>query len=129
MNNKIEDMKRQKNLLIAKNRRAEATKTISNTLAGIDDNGAANAFERMKEKVEKNEAEAAASEELALDYTGGDDLEKEFNNLKADPIAQNDALAALKAKMGKGPAPAQAPYASNNYGTNNLANVNSWDDL
>ena len=130
MSNKIEEMKRQKNLLIAKHRRAEATKTISNTLAGIDDGGAASAFERMKEKVEKNEAEAAASEELALDYTGGDDLEKEFSSLKADPAAQNDALAALKAKMGKGPAPAaQAPYASNNYGTNNLSNANSWDDL
>ncbi len=123
MNNKIEEMKRQKNLLIAKNRRAQATKTISNTLAGIDDNGAANAFERMKERVEKNEAEAAASEELAMDYTGGDDLEKEFKNLGSAPAAQSDALAALKAKMGKAPA-ANAPAA-----TNSLSNVSSWDEL
>ncbi len=124
MNNKIEEMKRQKNLLIAKNRRAEATKAISNTLAGIDDNGAANAFERMKEKVEKNEAEASATEELALDFSGGDDLDKEFKNLTPTPAAQSDALAALKAKMGKGPA-----TTTSNYGANTIANANSWDDL
>jgi len=123
MNNKIEEMKRQKNLLIAKNRRAEATKTISNTLAGIDDSGASSAFERMKEKVEKNEAEAAATEELAMDYSGGDDLEKEFKNLTPTPAAQSDALAALKAKMGK------APASSSSYGNNSIANANSWDDL
>lgn len=125
MNAKLEDMKRQKNLLIAKNRRAEATKTISNTLAGIDDSGAASAFERMKEKVERNEAEAAASEELATDFDGGDDLSKEFSKLNTAPTAQSDALAALKAKMGKGPAPA----ASNNFANNNFANANSWDEL
>lgn len=125
MNNKIEEMKRQKNLLIAKNRRAEATKTISNTLAGMDDSGAASAFERMKEKVERNEAEAAATEELALDYGGGDDLEKEFNklNTSSSSMGQSDALAALKAKMGKAPA-APAPSISNG-----LANSRSWDEL
>jgi phage shock protein A len=126
MSNKHEEMKRQKNLLIAKNRRAQATKTISNTLAGIDDSGAADAFERMKEKVERNEAEAEASEELAVDFGGGDDLDKEFSKLGAAP-SQSDALAALKAKMGK--APAQQQQANNNFANNNLANANSWDEL
>lgn len=125
MSNKHEEMKRQKNLLIAKNRRAQATKTISNTLAGIDDSGAADAFERMKEKVERNEAEAEASEELAVDFGGGDDLDKEFSKLDAAP-SQSDALAALKAKMGKGPAVQQQ---NNNFANNSLSNANSWDEL
>ena len=80
----------------------------------------------MAEKVESMEAEAQAAEDLAEDYAGGSSLEKEIDSLSASQTSTNDALAALKAKMGKGTynAPSSAPAANNS-----LANVQSWDDL
>jgi phage shock protein A len=134
MNNKIEEAKRKKSLLVAQAKRAEASKTIHKTMAGLNDNNAAfAAFDRMAEKVETLEAEAQASEDLATDFESGDALEKEINNLKPS-FSNNDALAALKAKMGKGPAvtaPAENSYESQygNAGGKSLANVASWDDL
>ncbi len=133
MNNKIEEAKRKKGLLVAQAKRAEASKTIHQTLAGMNDSAAFSAFDRMAEKVETMEAQAQASEELACEYSGGDDLEKELSNLKP-AVSNNDALAALKAKMGKtAPAPAanetsyQKQYEAN--GNKSLSNISSWDDL
>ena len=126
MNDQIEGAKRRKALLVAQAKRAEASKTINKTLAGINDMGAFDTFERMAEKVETMEAEAQASEDLAEDYSyqAGTSLEKEIDNLTPEPSA-NDALAALKAKMGK-----TSSYNSSSSGsTNSLANVQSWDDL
>lgn len=134
MNNKIEEAKRKKGLLVAQAKRAEASKTIHQTLAGMNDSQAFATFDRMAEKVETLEAEAQASEELAVDYSAGDSLEKEISNLKP-AVSNNDALAALKAKMGKTQAapaaPAEQSYDSqyNAAGGKSLANVSSWDDL
>ncbi|MBQ9816367.1 MAG: PspA/IM30 family protein [Proteobacteria bacterium] len=135
MNNKIEEAKRKKALLVAQAKRAEASKTIHETLAGMNDASAFSTFDRMAEKVEALEAQAQASEELATEYSGGDDLEKEINSLKP-AVNNNDALAALKAKMGKtsaAPAPAagEGSYDSqyNNAAANKLQNIQSWDDL
>lgn len=132
MNDKIEEAKRKKALLVAKAKRAEANKTIHNTLAGISDDGAFAAFDRMAEKVETLEAESQAAEELVVDFEAGDSLEREINSLKASP-SNNDALAALKAKMGKGPAvaPAEPSYDSQygSVGGKSISNINSWDDL
>lgn len=133
MNNKIEEAKRKKGLLVAQAKRAEASKTIHKTLAGMDDGAAFSTFERMAEKVETLEAEAQASEDLASDFATGDTLEKQINDLKPS-VANNDALAALKAKMGKAPA---APTQTGSYDTqynntgsaNSIANASSWDDL
>ncbi|MBQ4358684.1 MAG: PspA/IM30 family protein [Proteobacteria bacterium] len=135
MNNKIEEAKRKKSLLVAQAKRAEASKTIHETLNGMNDGAAFSTFERMAEKVEAMEAQAQASEELAVDYASGDSLENELENLK--PATSNsDALAALKAKMGKAnaaPAPAAGEQAYggqyNNQAQGNLANISSWDDL
>lgn len=135
MNNKIEEAKRKKGLLVAQAKRAEASKTIHNTLAGMNDSQAFATFDRMAEKVETLEAEAQASEELAAEYSTGDALEKEIGSLRP-AVSNNDALAALKAKMGKtqaAPAPAagEKSYDSqyNTAGGKSLANVSSWDDL
>ena len=133
MNNKIEEAKRKKGLLIAQAKRAEASKTIHETLAGINESAAFSTFDRMAEKVEALEAQAQASEELATEYNTGNSLEDEIGKLKPT-VSNNDALAALKAKMGKGPAPAEQAYDSsynNNTATagKSLANVSSWDDL
>ncbi|MCL2325440.1 MAG: PspA/IM30 family protein [Proteobacteria bacterium] len=134
LNTKIEDAKRKKNLLVARQKRAKATATIHDTLSGMDNNSAFGTFDRMAEKVDRMEAEAAAKEELSMDFSGGDDLEKEFRNLK--PAVNSDALAALKAKMGVAPAapvskPAEQPYGSESYGAGNnkLSKASSWDDV
>lgn len=98
LNEKIDEAKRKKDLLIARAKRAEAQKTIQNTMAGLNDNSAFDAFGRMSEKVEQVEAEASASAVLAADVSG-QTLEDKFKKLEVQQ-GSSDALAALKAKMG-----------------------------
>lgn len=98
LNAKIEEAKRKKNLLIARQKRAEAQKTIQETMSGLNDTSAFDTFDRMSEKIEQIEAEAEASAELAEDFSG-DDLSSQFDNLEQDHGA-DEALMALKAKMG-----------------------------
>ena len=98
LNNKIEEAKRKKNLLIARKKRAEAQKTIQETMSGLNDTSAFDSFDRMSEKIEQMEAEAEASAELAEGFSG-DDLASKFEDLEADH-GSDEALAALKAKMG-----------------------------
>jgi phage shock protein A len=100
LNSKIEEAKRKKNLLVARAKRAEAQRTIAETLDGISANGAFDTMSRMEEKVDKLEAEAAATYELSQTATG-DDLRKKFEAL--ENVEVDDALAALKAKMGVAP--------------------------
>lgn len=98
LNSKIEEATRKKNLLIARKKRAEAQKTIQQTMSGMSDTSAFDAFDRMQGKIEQMEAEAEASAELAESMTG-DDLSAQFDALESDHGA-DEALAALKAKMG-----------------------------
>lgn len=98
LNKKIEEAQRKKNLLIARKKRAEAQKTIQDTMQGMNDTSAFDAFDRMEGKIDQMEAEAEASAELAEDFAGGD-LESEFDELEADH-GTDEALDALKAKMG-----------------------------
>ena len=108
LNDKIHEAKRKKNLLIARQKRAEAQKKIQETMSGLNDTGAFDTFARMEEKVDRMEAEAQAA--MELDGSMGDDLDAEFRALESSDAAQDDALAALKAKMGVAPA-AAAPTA------------------
>lgn len=98
LNNKIEEAKRKKNLLIARQKRAEAQKAIHQTMGRLNDSSAFDAFDRMEEKIVRMEADAEATAELADDLTG-DSLSSEFADLEKQSVA-DDALAALKAKMG-----------------------------
>ena len=98
LNAKIEEAKRRKNLLIARQKRAEAQKTIQETMSGLNDTSAFDTFDRMSQKIEQMEAEAEASAELAAGFSG-DDLNAKFEDLEADH-GGDEALAALKAKMG-----------------------------
>lgn len=98
LNNKIEEAKRRKNLLIARQKRAEAQKTIQETMSGLNDTSAFDTFDRMSQKIEKMEAEAEASAELAEGFSG-DGLASKFDELESDH-GTDEALAALKAKMG-----------------------------
>ncbi len=103
LNNKIDEAKRKKDLLVARAKRADAQKTIQNTMAGLNDNSAFDTFGRMAEKVDQLEAEASASEELAADVSGAT-LDDKFKKLE-NQQGPSDALLALKAKMGILPAP------------------------
>jgi phage shock protein A len=110
LNAKIQEASRKKNLLIARAKRAEAQKKIQDTMSGMGDNAAFDTFARMEEKVMQQEAEAQASLELSGSLEG-DSLASEFKSLEKSTFAQNDALAALKAKMGVAPPPAASAPA------------------
>lgn len=104
LNNKIEEAKRKKNILVARAKRAEAQRTIQATMAGLSDTSAFDTFDRMAEKVDQLEAEAEAGVELAGEMTG-DSLQQKFKALESSGGAGSDmALQELKAKMGLGPA-------------------------
>ena len=109
LNNKIGEAKRKKNLLIARAKRAEAQKTIAETMSGLGNSSAFDTIARMEEKIDTIEAEASATAELEMDL-GEDNLEKEFANL--GDVGAEDELAALKASMGMAEeAPAEAELA------------------
>ena len=98
--NKIEEAKRKKNILIARKKRAEAQRQIANTMQGLGDTSAFETFDRMAERINLLEAEAAAGAELAGEISG-DTLESKFLALESGGHGtEEDALSELKAKMG-----------------------------
>ncbi len=98
LNNKIEEAKRKKNLLIARKKRAEAQKAISETMTGLRNASAFEAFDRMAGNIEQMEAEAQAATELNEQFTG-DTLALKFSDLEVTHGVDDD-LVALKRKMG-----------------------------
>jgi phage shock protein A len=109
LNDKIEEAKRKKNILIARQKRAEAQKAIQDTMRGLSDNSAFDTFERMSQKVDQIEAESEASVELGGELAG-DTLQQKFKKLESAAGGGSDmALAELKAKMGLGPIPDARP--------------------
>jgi phage shock protein A len=110
LNAKIEEAKRKKNLLVARKKRAEAQKAIQETMSGLKNASAFEAFDRMSTKIEEMEAEAEAGAELAEEYTG-DVLAHKFQELETNRGADED-LTALKRKMGMlPPEPPPTPQA------------------
>lgn len=112
LNAKIEEAKRKKNLLIAKQKRAQAQRRIHDTMAGLQDKSAFRAFDQMVEKIEDTERKALASAEVTEDLTG-DDLTREFSLLESDSDEDvEDRLLALKRDMGLlAPGSTEAPKA------------------
>ena len=107
LNDKIEEAKRKKNVLIARKKRAEAQKAIHETMSGLKDQSAFETFSRLETKIDRIEAEAEAGAELSEEMTG-DSLAQKFKNLEASSGA-DDELAALKQKMGLAPPAAPPP--------------------
>jgi phage shock protein A len=105
LNNKIEEAKRKKNVLVARKKRAEAQKAIQETLTGLNNASAFETFDRMAAKIDQLEAEAEATTELA-EEASGDTLAARFGKLEMTAGAE-DELMALKRKMGV--APPEAP--------------------
>jgi phage shock protein A len=110
LNDKIEEAKRKKNVLIARKKRAEAQKAIQETMSGLRDQSAFETFDRMAQKVDQIEAEAEAQSDLAEEYSG-DVLASQFASLERKASGDED-LTALKRKMGMlPPEEAKAPTA------------------
>jgi phage shock protein A len=109
LNLKIEEAQRKKNLLIAKQKRAQAQQRIHETMSGLSDSSAFEAFNRMAERIENTERMALASAEIS-DEISGDPLDREFKALEAGGGAQDmdDKLLALKQQMGILPPPPPA---------------------
>jgi len=105
LNDKIEEAKRKKNLLIARQRRAQAQQRIHETMSSLSEKSAFEAFARMEERIEQNERTLKASVEIEEEFTG-DRLQQDFKQLEksASGVAVDDRLLALKQKMGVLPA-------------------------
>jgi phage shock protein A len=106
LSSKIDEARRKKNLLIAKQKRAEAQKRIHETMTGLSDRSAFDTFDRIAQKVEDTERLALASADLTAEL-GTDNLETEFKQLEVSDNA-DDRLLDLKRKMGVLP-PATEP--------------------
>lgn len=103
LQNKIEEAKRKKDLLIARQKRAEAQRAIQETLQGLSDTSAFEVFARMEAKIEEMEARAEAAAEVGAELAA-EPLEAEFARLEAEGVDLDAELAALKARMGMAPA-------------------------
>jgi len=106
LNDKIDEAKRKRNLLIAKQKRAQAQKRIHETMSGLSDTSAFEAFNRMAEKIEESERRSLAAAEVdeALESPS---LEKEFMALESGgaSASSDERLIALKRQMGVLPPP------------------------
>ena len=97
LNDKIEEAKRKKNILIARAKRAEAHKRIQETMSSMSDKSAFETFERMAEQIEHEERKLIAAAEVNDDLSG-DSLMQQFQALEKTDADQQ--LAALKQRMG-----------------------------
>ncbi|MCG6957479.1 MAG: PspA/IM30 family protein [Gemmatimonadetes bacterium] len=105
LNDKIEEAKRKRNLLIAKQKRAQAQRRIHETMSGLSDTSAFEAFNRMADKIEEEERRNVAEAEVSEALTG-DTLESQFLKLEAGQGGADvdSKLMALKQQMGLLPA-------------------------
>ncbi|MEM7153523.1 MAG: PspA/IM30 family protein [Myxococcota bacterium] len=97
LDGKIEEAKRKRNILVSRQKRAEAQRTINETLSNINSTSAFDTFERMSDRVTQIEAEAEATAEIggALEEAS---LESQFKALEASS-GVDDELSKLKQKM------------------------------
>jgi len=100
---KIEDAKRQKDVLLARQRRVEAEEQIRTTMSTLTyAEDAFQAFDRIKDKIEDQELVLEALREMEAETS----TEARFEELEADQELDT-ALAALKAELG-GEGPSEA---------------------
>ena len=101
LNDKIEEAKRKKNLLLARQRSAQAQQRIAQTMSGMSEKSAFEAFARMEEKIANNERQIKASVEIDEEFSG-DRLQSDFKKLErvAGSASADQQLQALKEKMG-----------------------------
>ena len=93
---KLDEARTRQGTLIARRRAAEARKQIARGLSGVGDD-AFSSFERFRQRIETEEAEAEAHQEMA---SADPSLEEEFSKLERKGTVE-DELSALKKKMGQ----------------------------
>ena len=109
---KLSEARRQKTLLIARQKRAETAKQINKTVARMPATAAFAAFDRMAERIEEIETEAEAIVEVNTDS-----LEVRFRKLEGEPDIEAELLE-IKAQLagsgapGAGAAPSTGPAPS-----------------
>jgi phage shock protein A len=106
LHGKIEEARRKKEVLIARQRRAEAMRSIQETMSSLKDTSAFEKFDRLSSRVDQVEAEAEAHAEINETATG-DVLRHKLAELEVTQGADAD-LEALKQKMGLSPQKAEA---------------------
>jgi phage shock protein A len=113
---KYESARANRDVLIARQRRAEAIQKVSGTMSGLKSLEPGEELDRMERRIRSNEARALAEQDLASDsmsaqfaeLDSGLEVEDDLQRLKARvqgqqalPAGQSaDDLAALKARMG-----------------------------
>lgn len=95
LDQKIEEAKRKRNILVSRKKRAEAQRMINETLASINSKGSFDTFERMEDRITQLEAESEATAELGELPEAS--LESQFKALEAGDV--EDELSALKRQM------------------------------
>jgi phage shock protein A len=105
LNDKIEEAKRKKNLLIARQRRAQAQQRIAETMSSMSEKSAFEAFARMEERIDHNERQLKAATEIDEEFSG-DQLASQFKQLEKGAVGAgvDMRLLELKQKMGMLPA-------------------------
>jgi phage shock protein A len=109
LNDKIEEAKRKRNLLVAKQKRAQAQRRIHETMSGLSNTSAFEAFNRMADKIEEEERKSIAHAEVT-EALGSGSLEADFVALEAGTsggLDMDDRLLVLKQEMGLIAAPAK----------------------
>ena len=99
LTSKLEETRRKRTLLLARAKRAEAQKHLATTLSATNDNSAAERLERLEARVERVEAEAEASWEVAALAAGevDHDLARQIDALGTGTM--DDELLALKSRV------------------------------
>ena len=104
LKSKLDEAKSRQAMLIARSQMADTQKSLAKSAGGFDGNSALEKFNRMEEKIERKEAEAAAFSEIA----GVDnELDDTFAQLETDSKVDSE-LARLMAEMNGGSADADA---------------------
>jgi phage shock protein A len=100
LSEKIDEATRKKNLLVARQKRAEAQKHIHEVMTGLSDTSAFEAFDRMAARVDQIEAQAEATVELSQELSG-ETMEQRFKALEGSADVEQE-LQALKARVQRG---------------------------
>jgi phage shock protein A len=111
LNDKIEEAKRKKNLLLARQRRAQAQKRITETMSALSEKSAFEAFARMEERIEQSERQIRASAEIDQEFSG-DRLSADFKALEKGASGANADMQLLALKQKMGMLPAGSPVAN-----------------
>ena len=99
LTSKLEETRRKRTLLLARAKRAEAQKHLASTLSATSDNSAAERLERLEARVERVEAEAEASWEVAALAAGEVDLDLAQQIDALGTGSMDDELLALKSRV------------------------------